>query len=930
MSSSSSSNVKVDYKFRNEADFKFYILNAVAHDFIHDFNNYGRMGKILEYIKGLVRDAGFAYIDVRAAESISADVAVPDAAIPVAAIPVAAVPGAEEISSDTIRSDAEEQTVLRTLSDGDATKDTDITPITKDDRTLNADSNITADIRTEDMYQAQMEQNFQNEPIKNIATTVRDRDTSLLVGIANTNIDAYNQLTTPSATASRTRSTTKKLHALQRLKDFVQEGVFLVISKLHGGDRVRSIGGKKIKQKGGSGIDIISKSVIIDTIKDIIGEINEIRSDSLIPLANFFEYMMYSFSYLSISNISPLEILNNSLIEENASIFIVGQCNPTNINEQARLCLTALLLSSDTASGILDKAKGILEKIPSELTSKKELLTPKMDILSSKMSLPNLSIQRGYPKSRIPYTKTPYRAFGGAFNVTEYNKNKDNYKSFKEAIATFKSTSFYTAYTTTYNDIGMREEYFAQYTTFIEPFRQIITSIAGTQTFNVKDAIIRKCIENARRDAERRGRNLPKYFQEMCDTIKDLIITKTIGKFEDVASRETAVMEISGETSTSFTRETRTAVQKVSQLIAKKVLELTGTRRYDIRRDLSTTDLLTQVDILNTVANGSGYTGVDDKLIEYFIHTYGTDNNGRNNNPNIRVNQSAITNLKTRIDRCNKTTCRVINNAISAVPSVGGELKGMISNIVVCPTSSICDGMGAFGSCVPPKNKEYANMNFMISYQGEHGNSYYGQTNIKPDKTSVNINYGYNCEDLSLYNSIVIKIDTQPIVLEANYVFKNLINQIITIWKSQSSVRDIDTLWSNLEHTDYFISVLELGSQKAVGDIFQEINSTLENGGYNVEVQNFNRKQTYGLMGDRPSGVRIIKLLKDAERGVNPNASGGYVYDNNTSIVYFSPPPPRTGGKMTRKRQNKIKTTKSRRHVNRFTKKRRNKTNRTK
>jgi hypothetical protein len=44
----------VQYKFNTEEDFAFYILNAVGHDFIHDFNNYGRMGKILQYIMSLV------------------------------------------------------------------------------------------------------------------------------------------------------------------------------------------------------------------------------------------------------------------------------------------------------------------------------------------------------------------------------------------------------------------------------------------------------------------------------------------------------------------------------------------------------------------------------------------------------------------------------------------------------------------------------------------------------------------------------------------------------------------------------------------------------------------------------------------------------------------------------------------------------------
>ena len=46
----------VDYMFNTKESFDFYILNSVAHDFIHDFNNYGRMEndlKLMHAIKEL-------------------------------------------------------------------------------------------------------------------------------------------------------------------------------------------------------------------------------------------------------------------------------------------------------------------------------------------------------------------------------------------------------------------------------------------------------------------------------------------------------------------------------------------------------------------------------------------------------------------------------------------------------------------------------------------------------------------------------------------------------------------------------------------------------------------------------------------------------------------------------------------------------------
>jgi hypothetical protein len=910
-------NGTVDYKFNNREDFIFYILNAVAHDFIHDFNNYGRMAKILNYIMGLVRpaigEASAGPIEASMSSTIAPLVteSVPDSSVydsPVYETPVA--PDTPDVPLELNQRD-------------DVTRQRDIAvnvDINDDDGKPKNTMNITEDIPEKEMYNSQIEENFSNEEIGRIDVTSSDTVLQNVGGIVNTNINNYNEIKSSGGQKPGTRNFTKKMYLLQNLKEFVQECIFLVISKLKGGDatRIEKVGGKKIKQKGGSGIDIISKSLIIDTINDIIGEINEIKSENLMPLVHSFEYIMYSFSYLSIPNISPLEILNNSLIEESICIFIIGQCNTTNISEQAKLCLKALLSSSDRSLDILDKAAGIL---PSKFTS-------------SKINTLNLNMQRGYPKSRVPYAMAPYRALGGAFNGTEYRNNKSSFQPLISAIDLFKQTQFYIGYSTTYS-LGNHEQYFRDYNSFVnETNKPIIQEIVGINTFNVKNKMIMNSYTNIVKGGIG-NRKYPKYFQDMVDTIKDLIITKTIEKFEDVLNRENGeISENIGDT--SFTPPARRSVQNVSRLIATKVLELTGmttvsratgmVMTYKEGTTQSQSELAYQAYILRNVSDGYRITSIDDSLIDYFIEVY-------EGQPNIKINRDAITELNNRIRRCTKSSCRVINNAISATTDEGKNLKQAISNIVVCPTSSICDGMGSFGSCVPVKNKEFANMNFTISYPGERGESYYGQTNIKPDNSSVNINYGYTCGKLVLYNSIDIKIDTQPVVLEANYVFKNLINQIIAIWKTQTSVTDIDLLWKSLYKTDYFLSILKLGSQKSVGDIFQEINSTLYNGGYNQPVQNLITKQTYGLMGDRPSGVRIIKLLRDSLSGKNANASGGYIYDNNKSIVYFSQPissGPRRGGKITRKKQNKIKITKSRRHVNSFTKKRKNKINRRK
>jgi hypothetical protein len=191
--------------------------------------------------------------------------------------------------------------------------------------------------------------------------------------------------------------------------------------------------------------------------------------------------------------------------------------------------------------------------------------------------------------------------------------------------------------------------------------------------------------------------------------------------------------------------------------------------------------------------------------------------------------------------------------------------------------------MRTFGNCAPPINKEYYNMDFMISH-GEGVNFYQGQTIVKRNPDTVSINYGFKYNNLELHNFLNIDITKNPIVLEANYSFKGIINRILEIWKT-SPAKDIDTLWSVLENNEFFLSILQVGSQKAIGDIFQEINSTLENGGYANPITGFGTKNTFGLMGDRPSGIRVIQLLRYGVTDVNDKACGGYI-SNNGSLIY--------------------------------------------
>ena len=103
----------------------------------------------------------------------------------------------------------------------------------------------------------------------------------------------------------------------------------------------------------------------------------------------------------------------------------------------------------------------------------------------------------------------------------------------------------------------------------------------------------------------------------------------------------------------------------------------------------------------------------------------------------------------------------------------------------------------------------------------------------------------------------------------------------------------------------YAVEFRGVGSETYSGvKTTKKINSTLENGAYTTTVSGLDRKLTLGLMGDRPSGARVIKLLKDAKSGtgINTNAVGGYVAPKK-SFIYVPNTMLGRGKKQSRKRR---------------------------
>ena len=287
-------------------------------------------------------------------------------------------------------------------------------------------------------------------------------------------------------------------------------------------------------------------------------------------------------------------------------------------------------------------------------------------------------------------------------------------------------------------------------------------------------------------------------------------------------------------------------------------------------------------------------------------------------------------------------TLRVINNGI---PS---DLKNLFNAQVMCPTSSVCDSMGNFGSCAGTKRaNEFYSMNIKIVDSG--GYDYYDvyskidhSTILKVISNSFNLNFGRE-EDMVIeakYGNV--NLNEKPEMLSANNVFRKTL-EAIEICFRESPISNVDLLWNSLESDDNFKRIITPTCMKATGDINQEFNSIVNNGGYddirdNREIINVinNSKMTLGLAGDRPSGVRMILLALFAldRRKLIPKFVVGYA--NSANGLYVSVPPlpgKREGGRIRKTKFRKpkmIKTRKNKSHHYKIISTRRKYNNKTK
>lgn len=274
-----------------------------------------------------------------------------------------------------------------------------------------------------------------------------------------------------------------------------------------------------------------------------------------------------------------------------------------------------------------------------------------------------------------------------------------------------------------------------------------------------------------------------------------------------------------------------------------------------------------------------------------------------------------------------KEILRVINNGI---PS---ELKVIFQKFVVCPGSSVADAMGSFGSCAGAKKiAEFFNMLLKLADLSEADFyevvSKINGTILVEVVNSFNLFFGPNEADEMFIECRVGNIDLNgaPTVLSANNVFKVTLEEIEIIMKSQVSLDvSVDGLWAACEENANFKKILTPTSKKATGDINQEFNSIVKNGGYTQDdlatpddIAQINECLTLGLAGDRPSGVRMALLSLYADGGgLLPTHVVGYGNINESLVVRSSPPAVaqgRGGGRIKKTKFHKPKMIKTRKN----------------
>ena len=303
-------------------------------------------------------------------------------------------------------------------------------------------------------------------------------------------------------------------------------------------------------------------------------------------------------------------------------------------------------------------------------------------------------------------------------------------------------------------------------------------------------------------------------------------------------------------------------------------------------------NLMFELYLLGLICRHTGNGGlpdIDSRLIEYYRTQYlaRANQNGQvaAYTDLVFCDNPAAQRIFQRV-RTDPRLFRVINNSVSRA------VKDLIDESTSCPSSSKCDAMGSFGGCASdPRRNEFCSMGVVIRDTANVSN-YMALTEVTEERGNffVKVVNQFNLGGL-VVNSTHPRIDlqTNPTLLSANNVFKQALDTIVTLWKSNPAITP-DELWDSLALNDNFKMLMDSVSQKGIGDIYQELNSIIAEAGYtgNIPPRIFAalQKITVGLAGDRPSAIRMMILLMYAPPLQNYLMRDGRVivgYGNDTN-----------------------------------------------
>ena len=288
-----------------------------------------------------------------------------------------------------------------------------------------------------------------------------------------------------------------------------------------------------------------------------------------------------------------------------------------------------------------------------------------------------------------------------------------------------------------------------------------------------------------------------------------------------------------------------------------------------------------------------------------------------------------------------KGNTKIINNAADLNEiGVNKEITERYSykNTLLCPPSSILDGMATCSynmaySTGRDKNLVPGSMYFRLSSPSFF---YDGYSNLHKDENTIDIGFsgGYtnNANGEMRFGPVIkqTKLATADILVAIN-VFKDVCNALCSIYKEMEGI-DLGDIAERkkiyeeiLLNRGHFINIIKLSALKNIGDLFQQINMIMKNGGFESPYpKKFDLAEENTIIGtnnDRPAAVfgMIAAIEAQNKEALRKNFAIGYLHAAS-SVFYFSKPLTvgLKGGKKTKKRITKKKKKKTRKH--RYTK----------